>query len=219
MSWRLHCTLFIRLIDNRHSKHVKKHSRVCSHAVWVATHNSPCNTYEQSKCNRNLQHHPAHILQNATSTSIHAGSSECRFVCRVSRSAMLRPSCATLTTKHRPVVSKHVRNAISQLLIASCWFERLMSCCKLHAHRIDENTQCLNGPDQVDHIIWLAITHIRKVQPLCQRLATDLVCMENSMNPAWQDSLRDFLCAVEMVRGGSLAAIASYYQVLVKQRM
>ncbi len=94
-----------------------------------------------------------------------------------------------------------------------------MSCCKLHTHRIDQNTQCLNGPDQVDHIVWLAITQIRKVQPLRQWLTTDLVSMENSMDPAWQDSLSNFLCAVEMARGGSLAAIASHYQVLVKQRM
>lgn len=61
--------------------------------------------------------------------------------------------------------------------------------------------------------------HIRKVQPLCQWLTTDFVSVENSINPAWQDSLRAFLCTVKMARGGSLVAIASHYQVLVKQRL
>ena len=92
--------------------------------------------------------------------------------------------------KHTPVISQHVGNAISQLLVASCcWFERLMSCCKLQTHRVDQNTQCLNGSNQADHIVWLAIPYIRKVQPLRQWLTADLVSMEKGMDPAWQATL------------------------------
>ena len=126
----------------------------------------------------------------------------CHLAYRISSVQCCGLIVANLTIKHSPVISQHVGNAISQLLVARCWwFGRLMSCCKLHTHRIDQNTQCLNGSNQVDHIIWLAIAYIRKVQSLRQWLTTDLVGMEKSMNPAWQASLSAFYCACYMQSG------------------
>ena len=63
-----------------------------------------------------MQHRLANIVENATGTSTCVGGALSHLACRISLSAMV----VCVTIKHLPFISEHVRNAISQLLVASC---------------------------------------------------------------------------------------------------